>query len=72
MYPHGEAEVVQDEAYRFNDDGYIITGWHNQEGEWEYFASSGAQAFGWNLINGSWYYLNTAGDMAMAAATLVS
>lgn len=63
MYPHGEAEVVQDDVYRFNDDGYMITGWHNQEGEWEYFASSGAQAFGWPQVGGTWYYLNASGAM---------
>ena len=57
-YAKDEVIEVDDAIYRFDARGYMITGWHNQEGMWEYFAPSGAQAFGWNVIDGSWYYLD--------------
>lgn len=57
-YAKDEVIEIDDATYRFDARGYMITGWHNQEGMWEYFAPSGAQAVGWNVIDGSWYYLD--------------
>ena len=57
-YAKDEQIEIDDAIYRFDARGYMITGWHNQEGMWEYYAPSGAQAFGWNVIDGSWYYLD--------------
>ena len=54
-YAKDEQIEIDDAIYRFDARGYMITGWHNQEGMWEYYAPSGAQAFGWNVIDGSWY-----------------
>lgn len=57
-YAQNEQVEIDGLIYRFDSRGYMVTGWYNQEGMWEYYAQSGVQAFGWHLINGSWYYLD--------------
>ena len=53
------AEVVIDGAtYRFDERGYMRTGWVRKAGAWYFHGASGAQAVGWVRISSSWYYLN--------------
>lgn len=56
--------------YRFNNSGYMVTGWdyhqflmNNQKKEgWFYYDPvSGEQQTGWKEINGKWYYLSFGG-----------
>ena len=59
--------------YKFDERGYMITGWHLLEyfgdrGEkitsWYYFDPvNGDQKFGWQNINGKWYYLTMDGAL---------
>ena len=57
-------------SYRFNNSGYMVTGWdyhqfllNNQKKEgWFYYDPvSGEQQTGWKEINGKWYYLSFGG-----------
>ena len=57
-------------SYRFNNSGYMVTGWdyhqfllNNQKTEgWFYYDPvSGEQQTGWKEIDGKWYYLSFGG-----------
>ena len=56
--------------YRFNNSGYMVTGWdyhqflmnnQKEEGWFYYDPVSGAQQTGWKEIDGKWYYLSFGG-----------
>ena len=57
-YAQNEKVEIDGAVYRFDSLGYMVTGWYDAEGKWEYYAPSGAQVFGWKVIDGSWYYLD--------------
>ena len=57
-YAKDEQVEIDDQIYRFDSDGYMVTGWHQEEGGWEYFTLNGQQIFGWASWNGSWYFLS--------------
>ena len=57
-YAMNEQVEIDDKIYRFDSRGYMVTGWYNQEGSWEYYGTSGDQAFGWHLIGGTWYFMD--------------
>ena len=63
-YPVSEALRINGEVYRFDERGYMVTGWASQGGQWFYYGTSGAQASGWANVGGSWYYLQPSGAMA--------
>ena len=46
-YAKDEQIEIDDAIYRFDARGYMITGWHNQEGMWEYYAPSTAPGTTW-------------------------
>lgn len=53
--------------YYFNSDGYMVTGWLDDEGNRYYLhpVSDGTQGYmytGWHLIDGAWYYFNERSD----------
>lgn len=54
--------------YRFNEQGYMVTGWYTDSAGNTYFlhdisdGTMGHMYTGWNLINGQWYYFETEGD----------
>ena len=60
---------IDNNIYRFDERGYMITGWYLEEHrntngslykEWSYFDPvSGARLEGWQQIDGKWYYFNS-------------
>ena len=59
-YPAGQTVQIGNSTYRFGADGYMRTGWVNEDGAWFYYDASGAQASGWVKDGSSWYYLDPA------------
>ena len=60
-YPSGIIYVIKGISYCFDQNGYMLTGWQNYEGERYYFLTSGA------MKKSSWegrYYLKDDGRMA--------
>ena len=55
--------------YRFNEQGYMVTGWYTDSAGNTYFlhdvsdGTMGHMYTGWHLINGLWYYFETEGDL---------
>ena len=53
--------------YRFDAQGYLVTGWYLDNGEWYYMNPNsdgklGKMMTGWQYINNIWYYLNEKTD----------
>ena len=64
-YPSSQALRIDGKTYRFDERGYMVTGWVLDGGWWFYHEASGAQASGWANVDGTWYYLEPpAGVMA--------
>ena len=64
-YPSSQALRIDGKTYRFDERGYMVTGWATVDGQWSYYKPSGEQAFGWENVGGTWYYLDPAtGAMA--------
>ena len=58
-YPKDAMELIEGKYYCFNEDGYMVTGWHFDDNwnAWFYFDESGARVQGgWYWINGNCYY----------------
>lgn len=49
--------------YYLKEDGYMATGWLNNNNNWYYLSENGAMQTGWIYSNGSWYYLSKSGVM---------
>ena len=49
--------------YYLQSDGYMATGWINNNGTWYYLDGSGTMQTGWKQINSNWYYLDNSGKM---------
>ena len=56
-YPRGQALVIDGETYRFDQSGYLLTGWVRDGGYWFHHGASGAMSTGWLVDGGAWYYL---------------
>ena len=70
-YPASEKLTIGGQVYRFDEGGYMRTGWVSDEGVWYYLApGSGAMATGWLKDGDSWYYL-TPGSGAMATGRVL-
>ena len=64
-YPSSQALRIDGKTYRFDERGYMVTGWAMVDDQWSYYKPSGEQAFGWENVGGTWYYLDPAtGAMA--------
>ena len=64
-FPKDTALVIGGSVYRFDESGYMRTGWVKDQGSWFYHQASGAQAVGWVKQGASWFYLDEAtGAMA--------
>lgn len=60
-YARGGFSTIDGVMYAFDGEGYMVTGWQSQEGQWYYFEpESGAQAIGWKQIDGEWYFFDSA------------
>ena len=61
-YPKNKFDVINNNVYYFNSDGYMLTGWQVIQGKWYYFNGSGV------MVKNSWvgnYYLQNDGTMAI-------
>ena len=56
-YPRGQALVIDGGTYRFDQSGYLLTGWVRDGGYWFHHGASGAMSTGWLVDGGAWYYL---------------
>ncbi len=60
-YARSGFSTIDGVMYAFDAEGYMITGWQSQDGQWYYFEpESGAQAIGWKQIDGKWYFFDQA------------
>ena len=55
-------EKINGVWYRFDNSGWMQTGWV-KDGGWYYLDGSGAMKTGWLKDNGNWYYLDGSGTM---------
>ena len=63
-FPKGTVLVIGGSVYRFDESGYMRTGWVKDQGLWFYHQVSGAQVVGWVKQGASWFYLDeTTGAM---------
>jgi glucan-binding YG repeat protein len=59
--------------YRFNKEGYLVTGWFTDAGDNTYYlhpVSDGTMGYmytGWHQIDGKWYCFNTETDAGQGA-----
>lgn len=51
--------------YYLKEDGYMATGWLNNDNKWYYFSPNGEMQTGWICLDKNWYYLNKSGSMQM-------
>ena len=61
-YPSNGWEKINGVWYRFDNSGWMQTGWV-KDGSWYYLDGSGAMKTGWLKDNGVWYYLQDSGAM---------
>ena len=55
-YQNGDY-VINGTKYRFDQFGYMKTGWQQMDGFWVYFEpTDGTRASGWKQVDGKWYY----------------
>ncbi|MGI6096133.1 MAG: transglutaminase domain-containing protein [Lachnospiraceae bacterium] len=62
-YSAGKWQLIDEEMYYFNAEGYMLTGWQYYKNIWYYLDGSGAMATGWLNLGGTWYYMNQDGAM---------
>lgn len=59
--------TINGKQYGFDDDGYMVTGWRDDFGDWRYFEPANGQMVKsqWRKSkDGDWYYLDKNGVMA--------
>lgn len=60
-YPKDEWQKINGSWYKFNSDGYVLTGWISEEKPegitWYYCNEDGIMQTGWVQLNDNWYYL---------------
>ena len=62
-YTTNDFEVIGNQKYYFDSNGYMVTGWQCISGQWYYFDSNGFYQTGEHFINGEYYYFNNQGIM---------
>ena len=62
-YTTNDFEVIGNQRYYFDSNGYMVTGWKCIYGQWYYFDSNGFYQTGERFINGEYYYFNSQGIM---------
>lgn len=57
-FPRNEAGVIGGQVYRFDAEGYMLTGWQRERDLWYYHMPSGAMATGTQWIDSEphWFY----------------
>ena len=66
-YVSGDIYTINGKQYGFDDDGYMVTGWREDFGDWRYFEPANGEMIKsqWRKDRkGDWYYLDKDGIMA--------
>lgn len=66
-YVSGDIYTINGKQYGFDDDGYMVTGWRDDFGDWRYFEPANGEMVKsqWRKSkNNEWYYLDKDGIMA--------
>jgi glucan-binding YG repeat protein len=66
-YVSGDIYTINGKQYGFDDDGYMVTGWRDDFGDWRYFEPENGEMVisQWRKSkDGDWYYLDKDGVMA--------
>ena len=66
-YVSGDIYTINGKQYGFDDDGYMVTGWRDDFGDWRYFEPENGEMVKsqWRKSkDGDWYYLDKDGVMA--------
>lgn len=63
-YAAGETRVIDGIEYIFNSDGYMQTGWAQNDDHWYYLSYAGQKETGWLVDDNKDYYLDSDGIMA--------
>ncbi len=50
-------------AYKFDENGVLMTGWEKIDNKWYYFDNNSNFAQGWKKIGNTWYYFDDFGKM---------
>ena len=61
-------EKINGVWYRFDNSGWMQTGWV-KDGSWYYLQDSGAMQTGWMKVSGKWYYAYSSGALAINTTT---
>lgn len=66
-YTKNDWEVIDGKYYRFDKDGWMVTGWKKINDIWYYMDKTTGERYGegWHWIDGSCYYMNAKGEMAV-------
>ena len=62
-YATNKWELIDNQWYWFNPDGYRATGWNLVKNKWYYMDADGIMQTGWASVDGKWYYLDANGAM---------
>ena len=69
-YPKNEFIAIDNKLYRFDQYGYMQTGWFKVNGEDYYATSSGAITAQWVESGNNWYYVDADGKMVTGFQTI--
>ncbi len=61
---------IDGEEYRFDENGYLITGWEERDGVIRYYNYDGVMLVGWQTIFGKTYYFDEDGALATGLHTI--
>lgn len=65
-YTKNDWEVIDGKYYRFDNEGWMVTGWKKINDIWYYMDKTTGERYGegWHWIDGNCYYMNANGEMA--------
>lgn len=66
-YTKNDWEVIDEKYYRFDKDGWMVTGWQKIGNVTYYMDKTTGERYGegWHWIDGNCYYMNANGEMAV-------
>ena len=66
-YTKNDCEVIDGKYYRFDKDGWMVTGWQKIGNVTYYMDKTTGERYGegWHWIDGNCYYMNANGEMAV-------